>query len=115
MAVDLRYSYNRTCRSWLERVLLDLEGAGVLEATRERSPVHYHVAIFPREYTAYVGALDSRQIATAEARLAHTVRTGDSLWAIARSYGTTVDQLRLHNQLASTRIFVGQVLDVPLD
>jgi LysM repeat protein len=43
------------------------------------------------------------------------VRTGDSLWAIARSYGTTVDQLRLHNQLASTRIFVGQVLDVPLD
>jgi hypothetical protein len=115
MALDLRYSNNRVCRAWLERVLLDLEKAGVLEATRERSPVHYHVALFPRAYTAYVDALDSRQIATAQERLAHTVRNGDSLWAIARSYGTTVDQLRLANQLASNRILVGQVLDVPLD
>jgi hypothetical protein len=115
MAVDLRYSNDRTCRSWLERVLLDLEGAGVIEATRERFPVHYHVALFPRQYTAYVNNLDSRQAAEARDRLAHVVRSGDSLWAIARSYGTTVDQLRLANQLASNRIYVGQVLDVPLD
>jgi len=115
MAADLRYSYDRTCRAWLERVLLDLERAGVLEATRERSPVHYHVALFPQQYTAYVKALDSRQAEAARDRLAHTVRSGDSLWAIARSYGTTVDQLRLANQLASNRIYVGQILDVPLD
>jgi nucleoid-associated protein YgaU len=115
MAVDLRYSFNRVCRSWLERVLLDLERAGVLEATRERSPVHYHVAVFPRPYAAYVSALDARQAASAKSRLAYTVRAGDSLWAIARSHGTTVDRLRTANQLQGNRIYAGQVLDVPLD
>lgn len=115
MAVDLRYSFNRVCRSWLERVLLDLERAGVLEATRERSPVHYHVAVFPRAYAAYVSALDARQATAAADRLAYTVRAGDSLWAIARTHGTTVERLRAANQLAGNRIYVGQVLDVPLD
>jgi nucleoid-associated protein YgaU len=115
MALDLRYSYDRACRSWLERVLLQLERADVLEATRERSPVHYHIALFPREYAAYVDALDARQAAAAQDRMAYRVRSGDSLWAIARSHGTTVDQLRLANQLRNNRIYVGQVLDVPLD
>jgi LysM repeat protein len=48
-------------------------------------------------------------------RLAYTVRSGDSLWGIARSYGTTVDDLRVANGLEGSRIFVGQVLDVPVD
>ncbi len=116
MAVDLRYSRNRRCREWLEDVLTQLEGAGVLEATRERFPVHYHVAVFPRQYAAYVDRLDVRQASAARDRLAsYTVRRGDSLWAIARSHGTTVDQLRSANRLDGNRIYVGQVLDVPLD
>jgi LysM repeat protein len=48
-------------------------------------------------------------------RLAYTVRSGDSLWGIARSYGTTVDELRVANGLEGSRIFVGQLLDVPVD
>ena len=64
---------------------------------------------------AYVDALDARQAAAAQDRIAYRVRSGDSLWAIARSHGTTVDQLRLANQLRNSRIYVGQVLDVPLD
>ena len=114
MAVDLRYSRNRSCRAWLERVLTQLEGAGILDATRERFPVHYHIALFPRQYAAYVEALDGRQATAAEERLAYTVRAGDSLWGIARSHGTTVDDLRVVNGLASSRIYVGQVLDVPV-
>ncbi|HUF75314.1 MAG TPA: DUF5715 family protein [Longimicrobiales bacterium] len=116
MAVDLRYSRNRTCRAWLERVLSQLEGAGVIEATRERFPVHYHVAVFPRQYASYVAALNSREAAPVpvQARLAYTVRSGDSLWGIARTHGTTVDDLTAVNSLRGSRIFVGQVLDVPV-
>ena len=113
MAVDLRYSPNRACRTWLERVLTQLEGAGVLEATRERFPVHYHVAVFPRQYAAYVSGLDAVPSEPASTRLAYTVRAGDSLWGIARSHGTTVDDLQSANGMDSSRIYVGQVLAVP--
>jgi hypothetical protein len=47
MAVDLRRSDRRGCRQWLESTLLALEGEGMVEATREHWPPHYHVAVFP--------------------------------------------------------------------
>jgi LysM repeat protein len=115
MAIDLRYSRNRACRTWLERVLTQLEGTGVLEATLERFPVHYHVAIYPRQYAAYVDGLNTREVTEVQERLAYTVRSGDSLWGIARSHGTTVDDLRVANGLEGSRIYVGQVLDVPVE
>lgn len=126
MALDLRRPQGPKCRSWLEGVLLSLERAGVAEATLERFPVHYHVAVFPRQYAAYVAALQTRQPTpqatprlvaanpAPEERAEYKVRRGDSLWTIARTHGTTVEQLRTANQLAGSRIFVGQVLDVPL-
>jgi LysM repeat protein len=58
MAVDLRLSQKTACRSWLERTLLSLEGSGVLNATRETNPPHYHVAVFPQQYAAYVSKLE---------------------------------------------------------
>lgn len=54
MAVDLRVSRSSKCVRWLERTLLSLEKQGVLDATRERRPPHYHVALFPEPYTRYV-------------------------------------------------------------
>jgi len=111
MALDLRYSGSRPCRSWLQGVLLELEGAGILEATLERRPIHYHVALFPNQYAAYVDRVtDGHPEPNAE----YTVRRGDSLWNIARSHGTTVDALVSANGLAGNRIFPGQVLSVPL-
>ena len=56
MAIDLRRPAGR-CRGWLEAVLLSLEARGVLEATRERRPPHYHVAVYPKPYAAYVRGL----------------------------------------------------------
>lgn len=114
MAVDLRYSMNRRCRAWLERVLTSLERQGVLEATRERHPVHYHVAIFPRQYAAYVKTLEDRQQERFGDVLAYTVQRGDSLWEIARSHGTSVDDLKAANHLDGSRIYAGQVIEVPL-
>ncbi len=110
MALDLRRSRSRTCRSWLEDTLLTLEGRGVLEASRESRPPHYHVAVFPTQYASYV---ESIQLAGAVGGRDHRVRSGDSLWAIARRYGTTVQELRTANKLRGSRIYAGQVLTVP--
>lgn len=112
MAVDLRYSSNRGCRAWLERVLTSLEGRRVLEATRERSPAHYHVALFPKPYAAYVEQLTDGAV-TASSQAGHTVRAGDSLWTIARRYGTSVTALKQTNSLRDSTIYKGQVLTVP--
>ncbi|HCR04647.1 MAG TPA: hypothetical protein DIU18_05630 [Gemmatimonadetes bacterium] len=51
-------------------------------------------------------------VATSTTR--YRVRAGDSLWAIARKFGTTVARLREGNGLSSSRILTGQVLDVPI-
>lgn len=110
MALDLRRSNSRACRSWLEDVLLHLEGAGVLEATRERRPSHYHVALFPKQYGRYV---ETVQTADAAAEVRYRVRRGDALWTIARKHGTTVERLRSANDLRGSRIYAGQVLTVP--
>jgi hypothetical protein len=54
MAVDLRISRDADCRAWLEGTLLALESRGVLDVTRERNPPHYHIAVFPGAYSAYL-------------------------------------------------------------
>ena len=43
----------------------------------------------------------------------YTVKSGDSLWSIARTYNTTVDTLRRLNNLTSDILRIGQVLKVP--
>jgi Family of unknown function (DUF5715) len=47
MAVDMRRSDRRACRQFMDSTLLALEGEGMIEATREHWPAHYHVAVFP--------------------------------------------------------------------
>jgi len=113
MAIDIRYSWNPSCRRWLEDVLVSLERQGVLEATLERRPRHYHVAVFPRQYAQYVDRLAARAADGPDLQ-EYRVRSGDSLWDIAREHGTTVDELREYNGIRDNRIFVGQLLDVPL-
>jgi LysM repeat protein len=124
MALDLRIPRTPACRRWLEQVLLELEDERVIEATRERRPAHYHIAVFPEPYRSWVdgrgGTLRVVQAAltkptggAAKAVTRYEVRRGDSLWNIARKHGTTVAQLRAKNALGSNRILPGQVLEVP--
>ena len=55
MAVDLRKPAGR-CRSWLRRRLLAAERRGVIEATEERHPPHFHVAVLPARYEKVASA-----------------------------------------------------------
>jgi hypothetical protein len=59
MAVDLRIPADTAGRSFIERSLLALERAGVLDVTRERSPAHYHIAVFAEPYATYAAKEDS--------------------------------------------------------
>ena len=131
MAVDLRRSNQRACRAWLEDVLLSLEANGVLEATRESRPPHYHIALYPNPYARYVDGLvtavaqgpEPRPAEAMESRPSaapvasgggqYRVRRGDALWDIARAHGTTVAALRRSNNLRSSRIYPGQMLTLP--
>lgn len=141
MALDLRVSDVRACRAWLETALLNLERRGVLEAARERRPPHYHVVLFPDPYVAYVGAKTGKSVvaeyrspapgapSAASATVAavsttanptaaggggtYRVRAGDSLWTIARRFGTTTTALQRANGLRSTHLKIGQTLTLP--
>jgi LysM repeat protein len=125
MAMDLRISSSPACRSWVERALLNLESAGVLEAARERYPPHYHVVLFPDPYVGYVEKKEGRTVtakyeyeAQPEAEtgdvVSYRVRGGDSLWAIARRYDTTAQSIQRANGLRSTVLRPGQVLRIPV-
>ncbi len=43
----------------------------------------------------------------------HIVKRGDSLWIIAKRYGTTTHKIQEMNSLSSTRLSINQVLRVP--
>ena len=44
---------------------------------------------------------------------AHTVKRGDSLWNIAKRYGTTTKKIEELNNLQTTELHIGQVLRLP--
>ena len=137
MAVDLRRSNIGACRRWLEDVLVSLEANGVLEATRESRPPHYHIALFPAPYARYVDGLMARTTQASETRVAaamaseaapkaseapvtstsgngqYRVRSGDALWDIASAHRITVTALRQSNNLSGSRIYPGQILTIP--
>ena len=131
MAADLRRSSRGSCRRWLESTLLVLEGKGVLDATREQWPPHYHVTLFPDPYLRYHGSdRPTIQITKAKGRTskgrtvlasAHSsnrsrkyrVGRGDSLWRIAQRHGVSVSCIKQANGMRSSDLKAGQVLAIP--
>lgn len=126
MAVDLRSSNRPACRAFLEKTLLTLEARGVLEATREHRPPHYHVSLYPKQYASYLSGRGagpgtgvqiaknegSGTAAKAEGKR-YRVGRGDSLWTIAQRHGTSVASLKKVNGMSSSRLKPGQVLEIP--
>ncbi len=52
---------------------------------------------------------------TPTATTTYTVKRGDSLWLIANNYNTTVDNLKLLNNLSNNLLTIGQELIVPVN
>ena len=80
MAADLRISSTKGCRSWLESTLLALESKELLDVTRERNPPHYHIALFPDRYFAYIQPM----LAEDSARAAEQARAEAARLAMRR-------------------------------
>lgn len=119
MAVDIRKPTRRSCLTWLRKTLLYVEGQGAIEATEEFRPPHFHVAVYPRQYLAYIGERPSSR-ASSQGRTAsrssgttYRVRRGDSLWAIARRHGTSVERIKDANDINSSRLIAGQLIVIP--
>lgn len=131
MAADLRRSNRASCRQWLEDTLLDLEGKGVVEATREQHPPHYHVTLFPTPYLRYLGEdRPAIQVARSSSRSSkgkvavashrsssrgkkYRVGRGDTLWRIAQRHGVSITTIKRANGIRSTHLKPGQVLSIP--
>jgi LysM repeat protein len=118
MAIDLRVPKKRSCRVWLEQVLLSLEGDRVLDVTRERRPPHYHVALFITNYEKRLGIESAPATGLAYAGPEgpggkYTVQRGDTLSEIAKLTGVSVARLRTANGLGGNRIYAGQSLQLP--
>ena len=126
MAVDLHKPTSSRCLTWLRRELLALEGTGVIEATEEHHPAHFHVAVFADEYmrfariqaeanpTVMIVARTSPPAPAKQPAKHYRVREGDSLWSIAQQHSTSVAELMVANRLGSqTKIRAGQTLIIP--
>lgn len=68
MAVDFHLPEDATARRWLEQTLLSMEKRGLIDATRERHPPHYHVAVFAEPFLAYAKKRDAADSVVASAR-----------------------------------------------
>lgn len=70
-------------------------------------PVLFITGLFPLEKEPFVTASAASQAGQ------YTVRSGDSLYLIARNHGVTVASLKSANNLKSDMIYPGQVLWIP--
>ena len=131
MAVDFRKPRTPACLTWLRTNLLTLEDRHVIEATEERRPAHFHVAVLgqlpARRVTMLAsngdvapGPADStggraRQCDADHTSRAHAYRVqpGDNLWTIAHRLGTTPQRIQALNHLRTSRITPGQSLSLP--
>lgn len=101
VSVDMILNYNRN----LSAEALPVGRKILVPALRDISPYKGKslAAITPLPY-------DSIDIYTAS----YEVEKGDTLWSVARSYGTTVRNLAYHNRLKETNVlYIGANLKVP--
>lgn len=65
--------------------------------------------------SAEIGAAAAVEAERQAREITHQVRRGETLWRIASRYRTSVDAIRMQNDLAGDLLSVGQVLRVAMD
>jgi hypothetical protein len=86
MAVDFRIPQNQECRRWIEAAFLNMERMGLIDATLERRPPHYHVAVFPEPYARFAAARQAEEARAGEAaRAAAAAARGEGAAAPAEA------------------------------
>ena len=86
----------------------------IMRANKLRSS-HYIVAgrLLKIPQRGYKYSRKTVKIGTVAGASAHTVKRGDSLWNIAKRYGTTTKKIQELNHLKTTELHIGQVLRLP--
>lgn len=64
-------------------------------------------------YDTYLGANDAIPPIPDTGIIEYVVRSGDTLWLLARRYGTTVEAIKKLNGLTGDDLQIGQVLQIP--
>lgn len=75
------------------------------DAKRLKSNYEKYAEAVVRAVSEYIG-LSSNQNT-------YIVKKGDSLWSIAKKYNTTIEQLKVANNLTSNLLNIGQILKIP--
>jgi membrane-bound lytic murein transglycosylase D len=74
----------------------------------------------PKGGKGYVASVDDKdnktpaKVVTRKKPVTHKIKRGDSLWNIARRYGTTVKAIQKANGMKSRQLTVGQALTIPV-
>ena len=140
IAADLRVP-PYVCRKWLRNTLLSWESQGLIEATREKRPPHFHMVIIPHRLSthrlAHLKATQPqgrkkrgkssrykkskhanryskrRRQKTSHMTKTYRVRRGDSIWRLARRWHVSEKSIKRINGLKSSHIELGQILKIP--
>lgn len=70
-------------------------------------PTRRTYASYQKDYSTTISAGGEEELSK------YVVRKGDSLWRIARNFGTTTRAIEIKNNLKSSRLSIGQVLFIP--
>lgn len=70
-------------------------------------------AVFTLSLSSMLAPSPARAATADQAGFGYMVQWGDSLWKLARRFGTTVDGIRRANGLTGTTIFAGKSLFIP--
>ena len=98
MAVDFHRPPD-PCLTWMRKALVELEDRGVIEATEERRPPHFHVAVLQRAPAKYAVNVDVKGL---PARRVETVSAGDVVSADSATKDSLVAQLDTTTRVSDT-------------